>query len=1163
MELDDCEGNSPSPFKNLKEDSSQDGKPIWRTGSLDEGWRKMPAEVYSDENQDHESSVVTALHSSFDASLLEDEGQSASIFRPTSAGKHARNAEEPDVVAPGTVRKLRRRSDLPPGPKNTPGRHSHNLRTKGSAKTAKGERTPTSAARRRRGTHQRRSPRHQALSRIPPAATPVTFKFQDTTSPATPRVSLFDSTTQLKPPQILTPTRAAATPALPQATAVKKTQTNQTATTVNSSFDGMNDSHETSSPTPFRFTSFPASLPRVNNPRSTDRNYMCPPSTRKHMNFLTFADEGGEDDGEKGDNVNSSQEEDGTHNSSLSSLSADAHREVAAPSVQPKALQWKSPEDADMNYRRKNSIDSEVAEARLGVASPVHARLFAEDEMAESPGQDSKMKLDFKPLASPTKPHGDGKGVKYVFGNEKDSDIDLSRPYEQRKTSSFPSTASSTTPLRNISTFEDGTIDSGMTPSGPSGINMADSALSPEQQVKFHFHVDASQCSPIPGIPEEEDDGVTRSVPAMAMMDTDAPTLEPSATLRPVKERPPRSAPRKRSQRRSGGSQSSTRKNSTPSKQESSKLSLSNESGDGGSSSTSSNLRRLRPMPDMNAFDAGVSTRSASSSRNDTDDSSGTMMANRAAPPSPQLVCPPTPQRTPAWAAYSDQGPQPKYARQNSLIATKVLATCPSQVLDGHSSLENSLMEDDEDESVELVGPLFGRKPSLPFSAVAEDMEGEEEEGSPIRDLSGLHEMLTAEPSSALMPRLTRHTSAPVGNFSVLPTPLVASTSCSGRVGGDSDSFRPKGSVPKTPASPRLSSGSFGGVGSVISFSSDFENLGKLGSGAFADVYKVRSKTDQQLYAVKRNRRHFRGKRDREMAMAEVRIMQRLQSVCAHSGAASSDKKEKTKNSYSLYLLFFLRAWQEEGHFFCQTELCCRDTCREMKISLGPQWPTSQRKYPSLFRHFPAGNSETDGHLIPERTVWKICHDVAAGLSHIHSHGVVHNDIKSSNIFLVAHNRLGALLKIGDFGIAGDIGTSEDGQEGDTSYMAPELLSSGTRHPSADIFSLGLTLYELASNLSWELPSEGPRWQELRHGSHTPDLPSSRSPELGQLIHAMLKPDPTLRPSADAILDHVTQVKEAGNRCDEFLRDYIRDIEAYDRVEEERLALEKREAAER
>jgi serine/threonine protein kinase len=1185
MEVGDFEvGNSsPCPFSNLqRQDSSVDApddepkQPIlWRTQSLDDeaGWRRrMPMQESRDENQDNDSSVATALHSSFDASLLNDDGES-SIFR--SAGKHARNAssEEQDVVAPGTVRKLQRRSDLPPGPnKHTPGRHGHYLR-KGSA-CAKinmmmmmGDRTPTSAARRRRNTHaQRRSPRLQSMSRFPPSATP--FKFQETTatttSPATPRVSLFDTNTTMqpmttnKPP--LTPTRA-----FKAMTTVRKA-TCQTATTVNSSFDGglNDDSHETASPTPFRFTSFPASLPRVNNTRNNRSSHAMtatfppPTTTRKRMTFSALA----ENDGKSSNS--SSREEDATNNSSLSSLSAEAQQQQQQ---KPCLLPWKSP-GGDLNtYRRRlNSNDSDAAqETRFGVAaSPVHARLFCDDEAMQDVSSKVKFECSNNPAADIH-----SKQVRYVFGkesgNDDDDDVDLSHPYEQRKTNSFPSTdASSTTPLRNISTFEDGTIDSGMTPSRHGGMNMPESSLSPEQQVKFHFHVDASQCSPIPGIPEEEED-VDRVPHAMRMVDdTDGQDYEMSHK---VAERPPRSSPRKRLQRRSG-SQSSSRKGCTPSK-ESSKLSLSNESGDSGSTTASSKQRRLRPMPDMNAFDAGVSTRSASSSRNDksTDESSGgIMMVPKAAPPSPQLVCPPTPQRTPAWASYNDEGPHQKFSRQNSLIATKVLATCPSQVLDGHSSLENSLMDDDhdddDDDEEESIEPQI-RKPSIPFLAVAEEMEEEEQE-SPIREWNGLGEMVTYPVSSAsLLPRHQRGSFGPaVENSSMLPPPVVASRPCSGRATfGDDQEAKLEAMAVKAPASPRLSSGSFGGVGTVISFSSDFDNLGKLGSGAFADVFKVRSRSDQQLYAVKRNRRHFRGKRDREMALAEVRIMQRLQSVCAQSGT-SSDKKEKAKNSYSLYLLFFLRAWQEDGHFFCQTELCCRDTCREMKITLGTLWPMSQKKYLGLLRYFPVGN-DADGNLIPESTVWKICHDVAAGLSHIHSHGVVHNDIKSSNIFMVAHNRLGALVKIGDFGMAGDIGTSEDGQEGDTSYMAPELLSSGMRHPSSDIFSLGLTLYELASNLSWELPSEGPRWQELRQGSHSADLPISRSPALGQLIQAMLKPDPTLRPSADVILDQVPQVKIAGSRCEEFLRDYIKDIEAYDRVEEERLALERREADER
>jgi hypothetical protein len=57
--------------------------------------------------------------------------------------------------------------------------------------------------------------------------------------------------------------------------------------------------------------------------------------------------------------------------------------------------------------------------------------------------------------------------------------------------------------------------------------------------------------------------------------------------------------------------------------------------------------------------------------------------------------------------------------------------------------------------------------------------------------------------------------------------------------------------------------------------------------------------------------------------------------------------------------------------------------------------------------------------------------------------------------------------------------------------MAPELLDSSDRYPPADVFSLGLALYEscifndhgemVANGLS-ALPSEGPGWHMLRHG---------------------------------------------------------------------------------
>ena len=68
--------------------------------------------------------------------------------------------------------------------------------------------------------------------------------------------------------------------------------------------------------------------------------------------------------------------------------------------------------------------------------------------------------------------------------------------------------------------------------------------------------------------------------------------------------------------------------------------------------------------------------------------------------------------------------------------------------------------------------------------------------------------------------------------------------------------------------------------------------------------------------------------------------------------------------------------------------------------------------------------------------------------------------------------------------MAGNIRMVEDRKESDTIYMLPEILSSSVNYPSADIFSLCLTLYELASPFGLEIPIEGLTWYQLRHGVH-------------------------------------------------------------------------------
>lgn len=140
---------------------------------------------------------------------------------------------------------------------------------------------------------------------------------------------------------------------------------------------------------------------------------------------------------------------------------------------------------------------------------------------------------------------------------------------------------------------------------------------------------------------------------------------------------------------------------------------------------------------------------------------------------------------------------------------------------------------------------------------------------------------------------------------------------------------------------------------------------------------------------------------------------------------------------------------------------------------------------------------------------------IAKALSHAHSKGIIHMDIKPQNIMLPKDGT----AKVADFGIAqlGDTADeSEDSEEavGSIHYISPEQARGEAVDARSDIYSLGVVMYEM---LTGRLPFDGDSVAEVavKHFTVTPEAPTAIDPEIPPeleeiTLHAM-QPNPNDR----------------------------------------------------
>jgi serine/threonine protein kinase len=156
-----------------------------------------------------------------------------------------------------------------------------------------------------------------------------------------------------------------------------------------------------------------------------------------------------------------------------------------------------------------------------------------------------------------------------------------------------------------------------------------------------------------------------------------------------------------------------------------------------------------------------------------------------------------------------------------------------------------------------------------------------------------------------------------------------------------------------------------------------------------------------------------------------------------------------------------------------------------------------------------SGLLETEGQLDWQRAARYIA-DVGEGLLEVHARGIVHRDVKPSNI-LWDLKRDEALLT--DFGVASRL-TDSSNVAGSIPYMAPEALD-GQVTPSLDVYALAATFFQLVTGSP---PFPGVKLanlkEQVRRGLPDPDARCKSLPEpLEQIIRDGLKPDPARRPS--------------------------------------------------
>ena len=251
--------------------------------------------------------------------------------------------------------------------------------------------------------------------------------------------------------------------------------------------------------------------------------------------------------------------------------------------------------------------------------------------------------------------------------------------------------------------------------------------------------------------------------------------------------------------------------------------------------------------------------------------------------------------------------------------------------------------------------------------------------------------------------------------------------------------------------------------------------IGKiLGKGSFGSVCIATRKLDRHVYAMKRVNLSNSPKVEIEAALNEIRLLASLN----HPNIIGY--KETFYDSPSCTLNIVME-FAEDGDLAKKIVYNKKNRCR-----------------------------------FDENLIWEWIFQLLYGLEYLHSHHIMHRDLKSANVFLMKNG----VLKIGDLNVSKlSKSNFQRTKTGTPYYLAPEVWEDRPYDYKCDIWSLGCIIYELCTLLP---PFRGTNFKELfnniKNGNFTP-ISNEYSKDLKQLINWMLIVNPSKRLSAAELLN--------------------------------------------